>query len=127
MFSKEVQKEVEAVGDLREYSARANFDCLDLKKDVVKYAFHGIWGSMALPQVLEMYAEKSNAYITQHMVKIREAIRQRKQARVMENQVRHIGINWEKEYGLCGQPKAQALIHTDSCTDNCFTCAHIVN
>jgi hypothetical protein len=124
VFNESIQKEAESFGNLREYLKR-NLDRLNMTDDIIRCATHGFWGTPR--QLLELYVEKGNEYVVQHMVKIREAIRQRKQARVMENQVRHIGINWEKEYGLCGQPKAQALIHTDSCTDNCFTCAHIVN
>lgn len=121
MFSPEIQKEAESFGDLRQY-LKGNLERLDLTKDVVRYASHGFWGTPK--QLLELYVEKGNQYIVQHMVKIREAIRQNKQPRVMETQVRHIGVNWENEYGQCGQPKSQAIAHTDSCTDNCFTCAH---
>jgi hypothetical protein len=121
MFSPEIQKEVEPYGDLRQY-LKQNLERMDLAKDVVRYASHGFWGTPK--QLLELYVDKGNEYTVQHMVKIREAIRQGKQARVMETQMRHIGVNWENEYGLCGQPKSQAIAHTDSCTDNCFTCAH---
>lgn len=121
VFSREVQKEAESHGDLRQY-LKQNLERLDLAEDVVRYASHGFWGT--LRQLLELYVEKEAEYTVQHMVKIREAIRQNKQARVMESQLRHIGVNWEDEHGLCGQRKAQAVIDTDSCTDNCFTCAH---
>lgn len=121
MFSPEVQKEAESYGDLRQY-LRQNLQRLDLAKDVVRHASHGFWGTRR--QLLELYTEKDTEYAVQHMVKIREAIRQRKQARVMETQRRHIGVNWENEYGLCGQLKTQAIMYTDSCTDNRFTCAH---
>ncbi|MCJ7455711.1 DNA polymerase [Candidatus Bathyarchaeota archaeon] len=121
VFSREVQNEAESHGDLRQY-LQQNLERLDLGKDVVRYASHGFWGT--LRQLLELYVEKGTEYPVPHMVKIREAIRQSKQARVMETQRRHIGVNWENEYGFCGQRKAQAMIYTDSCTDNCFTCAH---
>ena len=121
MFSREVQKEAESHGDLREY-LKQNLERLDLAEDVVRYATHGFWGTPR--QLLELYVEKGNVYTVQHMLKIREAIRQNKQARVMESQLRHIGVNWENEYGFCGQRKVQAMIYMDSCTDNCFTCAH---
>ncbi|MCJ7759799.1 hypothetical protein MUP59_01485, partial [Candidatus Bathyarchaeota archaeon] len=94
---------------------KKNLNSLDLKKDVVKYAFHGIWGSMALQQVLKMYAEKTNEYITQHMVKIREGIRQGKQPRVMEIQSRTLKVDWEKEVGLCGHVKKEALKGFELC------------
>ena len=121
IFSREVQKEAESHGDLRQY-LKQNLERLDLAEDVVRYATHGFWGTPR--QLLELYVEKGNGSTVHHMLKIRVAIRRSKQARVMESQLRHIGINWENEYGFCGQRKAQAIIHTDSCTDNCFTCAH---
>jgi hypothetical protein len=121
IFSPEIQKEAESFGKLRQY-LKQNLEQLDLTKDIVRYATHGFWGTPQ--QLLELYIEKGNEYIVQHMTKIREAIRQNKQARVMETQVRHLGVNWRNEYGLCGQPKAQAILAVDSCTDSCFTCAH---
>jgi hypothetical protein len=121
VFSREVQKEAESLGDLRKY-LNQNLERLDLAEDVVRYATHGFWGTPR--QLLELYVEKGNEYSVQHMLKIREAIRQNKQARVMERQLRHIGVNWENEYGICGQRKGQAIRYVDSCTDNCLTCAH---
>jgi hypothetical protein len=121
MFIPEIQKEAESFGDLRQY-LKGNLERMDLTKDVVRYATHGFWGTPK--QLLELYVDKGNEYTVQHMVKIREAIRQSKRARVMETQMRHIAVTWENEYGLCGQPKSQAVVHIDSCTDNCFTCAH---
>ena len=123
MFSREVQKEAESHGDVRQY-LKQNLKRLDLAEDIVRYATHGFWGTPR--QLLELYVEKSNEYTVQHMVKIREAIRQSKQARVMETQVRHIGLNWKNEYGFCGQLKNQALTQIESCTNNCFMCAHSI-
>ena len=121
MFSPQIEEEAESFGVLRQYLKR-NLERLDLTKDVVRYATHGFWGTPK--QLLELYVQKGNEYIVQHMVKIREAIRQSKQPRVMETQVRHISVNWENEFGLCGYPKVQAMTQVDSCLDNCFTCPH---
>jgi len=121
MFSPEIQKKAESLGDLRQY-LKQNIEGLDLTKDIVRYATHGFWG--LLRQLLELYVEKGNDYIVQHMVKIREAIKQNKRPRIMETQTRHIGVNWETEYGLCGHPRAEAVVRMDSCSDNCFLCAH---
>jgi len=121
MFSPEIEREAESFSDLRQY-LKQNLERLDPSKDIVRYATHGFWGTPK--QLLELYIEKGNEYVVQHMVKTREAIRQNKQARVMEAQTRHIGVDWKTEYGLCGQPKNQAITYVDSCVENCFNCAH---
>jgi hypothetical protein len=121
MFSPEIQKSVEPYGSLREY-LKESLNRMDVSSDIIRCASHGFWGTPR--QLLELYVKKGNEYVVQHMVKIREAIRQGKQARVMEAQLRHIRVDWENEYGLCGYPKTQAMMQVDSCTDNCFTCAH---
>ena len=69
MFSKPIQVEVEKEGNLREY-LKKNLDSLNVGEDIVKYALHGFWGNPK--QLLELYVEKGNEYIVEHMVKIKE-------------------------------------------------------
>ncbi len=68
--------------------------------------------------------EKGNEYIVQHMTKIREAIRQDKQARVMETQHRTLRVNWEDERGLCGLKKKEAMKTYELCDLHCLQCPH---
>jgi hypothetical protein len=58
------------------------------------------------------------------MTKIREAIRQKKQARIIETQTRSINVNWEKEKGICGISKEIAIKTMEMCNQNCFLCAY---
>jgi hypothetical protein len=91
-------------------------------EDIVKYALHGFWGYVW--QLLELYRDKSDEYLAQHMTKIRESIRQRKQPRVMETQQRRLRVNWENEVGFCGLTKTIALETQELCTDQCYNCPY---
>ena len=122
MFSEAIQREVETEGDLRTY-LKKNLDVLDLGVDIEKYALHGFWGDVE--QLLELYVEKGNEYLVQHMVKIREAIRQHKQPRVMETLTRHIKVDWEQEVKPCGYPMNEALKEVELCCGNCFQCTYV--
>jgi RNA binding exosome subunit len=122
MFSETVQREVEAEGNLRGY-LKKNLDALKPNEDIEKYALHGFWGSVE--QLLELYVEKGNEYLVQHMTKIREAIRQHKQPRVMETLKRHIKVDWECEVKPCGYPLNEALKEVELCCGNCFQCAYV--
>lgn len=119
MFSKKVQDGVESRGDLREYLHDNLSEALN---GAVKYATHGFWGS--LEQLLQLYADKGSEYVIQHMTKIRESVRQQKQARVMETQKRRLRVDWENERGLCGLPKKDAIGQFELCNLRCFACAH---
>lgn len=59
------------------------------------------------------------------MTKIREAIKERKQTRIMEKQTKTLRIEWEKERGLCGIPKRQVIVQNELSTQQCFLCAHV--
>jgi hypothetical protein len=59
------------------------------------------------------------------MTKTREAIRQRKRARVMETQRRTLNIEWQNEIGFCGVPKQEALEQKELCNNQCFLCAYV--
>ena len=122
MFSKEVQTEVEKEGNLREY-LKKNLDSLTVGEDIVKFALHGFWGNPK--QLLELYVEKGNEYIVEHMVKIKEALRQGKQPRVMETQKRHLKVDWSKEIKPCGLALNEALKKMELCCGNCFSCAYV--
>jgi len=124
MFSEAVKKEVENEGNLRKY-LKKNLETLEIRENnkIVKYALHGFWGNAK--QLLELYAEKGNEYLIQHMVKIREAIRQRKQPRIMETQKRHIHVDWDQEVKPCGHPMNDALKTVELCCGNCFQCAYL--
>jgi len=121
MFSKEVQNEVEKEGNLRGYLQKKH-DSIKVDEDVVKFALHGFWGDVK--QLLELYVEKGNEYIVDHMVKIKEAFRQGKQARVMETQKRHLKVDWNKEIRPCGLSLNEALKKLELCCSNCFQCAY---
>lgn len=122
MFSDKVQQQVARVGDLRRYLQRIELESLRFSKEIVKYACHGFWGNAH--ELLRLYRDKDHEYLVRHMTKIRESIRQRKRARIMETQRRKIRINWDDERGLCGFRKNEALRSMELCTDNCFTCAY---
>ncbi|HUU88011.1 MAG TPA: DNA polymerase [Candidatus Glassbacteria bacterium] len=123
MFSKEVQNEVEREGNLREY-LKKNLDSMKVGEDIVKFALHGFWGDPK--QLLELYVEKGNEYIVDHMVKIKEALRQGKQPRVMESQKRHLKIDWSKEIRPCGLSMNVALKKMELCVGSCFQCAYSI-
>lgn len=133
MFSDEIQKEVmkEFGGDLRGW-LRKNLPSIeehlktnpqDLWDFFPKYALHGSQ-RLSVTELLRLYRDKSNEYLVKHMTKIREAIRQGKQARVMETRSRRLGINWEKEIMPCGLTRKQAIKEKELCSLNCFTCAY---
>ncbi|MEM3665187.1 MAG: DNA polymerase [Candidatus Jordarchaeales archaeon] len=92
MFSNERQKEIMQEGDLREYLNK-ELDSMEIGKDIVKYALHGFQGNVYT--LLNLIAKNEKTYKTKHMVKIREAIRQHKQARIMETQTRTLNIPLE--------------------------------
>ncbi|MCJ7633356.1 hypothetical protein MUP77_13335 [Candidatus Bathyarchaeota archaeon] len=58
------------------------------------------------------------------MTKIREAIKQKKQARIMETQTRRLRTEWWREQGLCGVPKERAIKTMELCNQQCFLCAY---
>lgn len=75
-------------------------------KDIVKFATHGFWGKPS--RLLEMVANGKYMYEVKRMRKIREALRQHKNPRVMFVQKRALKMNWSdiddsvsiaKEYG----------------------------
>lgn len=131
MFSDEIQKEVmgEFGGDLRAW-LRKNLDRIeehlkahpeDTWKFFPKYALHGFWGSVI--ELLRLYRDKSNEYLSKHMTKTREAIKQNKQARVMETRSRRLGINWE--IMPCGLTVKEALKQKELCVaPRCYECAY---
>ncbi len=133
MFSEEIQKEVmgEFGGDLRAWS-RKNLDRIeehlkthpkDTWKFFPKYALHGFWGNVI--ELLRLYRDKSNEYIAKHMTKVREAIRQKKRARVMETRPRRLWINWENEIKPCGLTASEALKRKELCVaPECHECAY---
>ena len=123
MFSNEIAERVAETGDLREYLKSVDINSLRYPEDIVMYAHHGFWSGVH--QLLELYRDKSNHYLTQHMTKIRESIRQNKKPRVMETQVRRINVDWENETGFCGPTKKIALQTRELCTDQCYNCPYI--
>ncbi|KXA94289.1 hypothetical protein AKJ65_04875 [candidate division MSBL1 archaeon SCGC-AAA259E19] len=128
MFSPQVQEEVmnDYGGDLRAW-LNANLSTLeesDSIKDLIpKYALHGFWGSPI--QLLKLYQKKENEYLVDHMNKIREAIREGKQARKMEERKRSIQIDWTEEVGLCGLKKGEAVKERELCTGACSKCPYV--
>ena len=124
MFSTEIQKEVIQKGDLREWLKTIDIRKLENPKDLVHFALHSFWGNVH--DILELYRDKKNLYSCKHMMKTREAIRQRKQARVMVDLTRKTNIDWEKEVGLCGMLKKDAVRQNELCNNHCFSCAYIV-
>ena len=67
-----------------------------LKKDITKFATHGFWGTVI--DLLELYKDQKYSYSTKHMVKTREAIKQHKQARIMENKKKILrNITWHND------------------------------
>jgi len=133
MFSREIQKEVrgEFAGDLRGW-LRKNLNQIeehlkanpqDRWKFFPKYALHGFWGSET--ELLKLYRDKSGEYLAKHMMKVREAIRQKKRARVMETTPRRLGINWENETMPCGLTMNEALRQKELCVaPRCYECAY---
>jgi len=131
MFSDEIQKEVmgEFGGDLRGW-LKKNLNRIgehlkshpeDTRKFFPKYALHGFWGNVI--ELLKLYRDKSNEYLSKHMNKTREAIRQNKQARVMETRPRRLVINWETM--PCGLTVKEALKQKDLCVaPRCYECAY---
>jgi hypothetical protein len=97
MFSIERQKEILEYGDLREYLNK-ELNSMEIGKDITKYALHGFQRNVYT--LLDMIAKDKHEYYVKHMVKIREAIRQKKQPRVMETQKRGLKINWNNVSNL---------------------------
>jgi hypothetical protein len=122
IFSKQLQTKIEKDGNLREY-LKKNLDSLNVGEDIAKFALHGFWGDVK--QLLELYVDKGNEYIVSHMVKVKEALRQGKQARVMETQKRHLKVDWSKEIKPCGCSMDEALKKMELCCGNCFHCAYL--
>lgn|GEM_PF-1623778 len=122
IFSKEIQKEVMEIGDLREWLRRNNIYELKEGRDILRYALHGFWGNVH--ELLELYRDRKTEYKTMHMNKIKEAIKQRKKARVMENVKRELNVNWGNELGLCNILKEEALKEKELCNLQCFICAY---
>ena len=131
MFSPEIQKEVmnDYGGDLRAWLID-NLDWLEeeakagrLNDHVPKYALHGFWGDVI--DLLRLYRDRSNEYIAKHMTKVREAIRQKKQARVMETRLRKLAVDWKNEITPCGLTMSQALKEKELClAPRCYECAY---
>lgn len=90
-----------------------------------KYALHGFGGSVT--ELLKLYRDKSNEYQAKHMTKIKEAIRQGKQARIMEEQVRRAKIDWDEELGKCGLRIKDALKQMELYNKNCSNCPYTNN
>ncbi|MBZ9572383.1 hypothetical protein KJA15_03570 [Patescibacteria group bacterium] len=63
-------------------------------KDIIKVATHGFWGKIT--RLLEMVASDEYYYNVIRMRKIREAIRQKKNPRVMFKQKRSLIMDWHK-------------------------------
>ena len=63
-------------------------------KDIVKFATHGFWGKPS--RLLEMVANGEYYYEVKRMRKIREALRQHKNPRVMFTQKRALMMNWSR-------------------------------
>ncbi len=110
-------------GDLRDYLKTIDIKSLRYPEDIVKYALHGFWGNVT--QMLELYRDKKNDYICQHMTKIRESLRQKKNPRVMETLTRGIRVNWNLEVGFCGIPKKQAVKTMELCSEQCYNCPYV--
>lgn len=122
MFSSRTQEKIQQVGNLRAYLKQTEIKSLKNGQDMVKVALHGFWGDFY--ELLRLYRDKDTRYLIQHMTKIRESIRQKKQPRVMETQHRRLWVNWEDEVGLCGLKKKDAMKKMEMCCDNCFLCAY---
>jgi len=99
--------------------------CCRFGEDIVKFAFHGFWGDVK--QLLELYVDKGNEYIVDHMVKIKEAVRQGKQPRIMETQKRHLNVDWGNQIRSCGLPINEASKTMGLCCGNCFFCGYLQN
>jgi hypothetical protein len=97
MFSNDRQKEILSNGDLREY-LKKELNSMQIGKDITKYALHGFQGNVYT--LLSMIAKGEHEYYVKHMIKIREAIRQKKQPRIMETQKRGLKINWNNVSNL---------------------------
>lgn len=61
-------------------------------KDIIKFATHGFWGKPS--RLLEMVANGNYVYEVKRMRKIREALRQHKNPRVMFTQKRALNMDW---------------------------------
>lgn len=122
MFSPTIQENIQYIGGLRRYLQQIDITSLQIGVDLVKTALHGFRGTPH--DLLKLYRDGETNYSHQHMTKIRESIRNKKQPRVMETQHRNLWINWEDEVGLCGLRKKEAVKKMELCCDNCFMCAY---
>ena len=134
MFSEEIQREVvtDYNGDLRGW-LRKNLPSIeehlrtnpqDIWKFFPKYALHGFQGSVI--ELLKLYQNKSNEYLSKHMTKIREAVKQKKQARIMETRPRRLVVNWEDEIRPCGLTTSEAVKQKELCVaPRCYECAYV--
>ena len=134
MFSKEIQKEVmgEFGGDLRGWM-RKNLNLIeerlkanpqDLWNFFPKHALHGSQG-LSVIELLKLYRDKSNEYLTRHMTKTREAIRQGKKPRIMETRPRRLAVNWENEIMPCELALKDAQKQKELCVaPRCYECAY---
>jgi len=87
---------------------------------------HGFWGDVYT--LLNLYTNRGTEYIVEHMNKIKESLRQRKQPRVMETRKRHVRVNWKEEKQImpCGLAKKEAMKQKELCNGDCATCAYPV-
>lgn len=96
MFS--LQKQKEFLDSSLTFSKwlKKNLDSLKIgkDKDIVKFATHGFWGKPS--RLLEMVANGEYFYEVKRMRKIREALRQHKNPRVMFTQKRALMMNWSR-------------------------------
>lgn len=123
MFSNNVAEHIAKCGNLREYLKNVDVNSLRYPMDIVKYAHHGFWGNVH--QLLELYRDKSNQYLAQHMTKIHESLKQNKNPRVMEVRRRRLRVDWENEVGFCGLTRTVALKTQELCTNQCYTCPYL--
>lgn len=93
MFSKDRQKEILENGDFHGY-LRKEQDSMVIGKDIVKFALHGFQRNVYT--LLAMVGQDKHEYYVRHMVKIREALKQNIQPRMMVNQKRGLRLNWQE-------------------------------
>ncbi|MGQ9514892.1 MAG: hypothetical protein ACUVTL_07595 [Thermoproteota archaeon] len=104
MFSIDRQKEILQNGNIKEYLQKELLS-LEAGKDIIKFALHGFQGNVYI--LLSMFANTRYNYSVKNMVKIREALKQHKQARTMITQNRTLKVNWK----LLNLPIQNALIY----------------
>lgn len=94
MFSLEKQKEFLDSNLPFTFWLKKKLSSLKIGKneDIVKFATHGFWGKPS--RLLEMVANEKYVYEVKRMRKIREALRQHKNPRVMFTQKRALKMDW---------------------------------